>query len=140
MSRLEDIEAKRVARKEALALQYAEQKAKDLEAIDALEVEHGDSNIAFREIPFTPGLPVLCAVRTPTTFEVKRFRHRTTPKHEKDKPDVHAAAEELTDVVVVYPSKETFAAMCAARPVIASQMAFVATALAAARDADEGKG
>lgn len=41
-SKLEEIEKRRAERKSALAVKKEEQKVKDLEALDALEIEHGD--------------------------------------------------------------------------------------------------
>jgi hypothetical protein len=58
-------EEKRALRKAELAKLEEVQRQIDLEAIDDLEVQHGDSNIAVLRVPHTPNLPVLVAGGAP---------------------------------------------------------------------------
>ncbi len=136
MSALEAIEAKRAARKAKLDEQHAEQLATDLEAVDALETEHGDSNVAVLRVPFTPGQPALCAARCPNTHEIKRYRDRI--RKDGGKGDPVAAAEEIAAVCRVYPDADTYKAMLDARPGIHVQLGVEAVKLASGQaDADQ---
>jgi hypothetical protein len=131
---LTEIQRKREERKAALQIQREEQYARDLEAVDALEVEHGDSNVAVLEIPFTPGLPVLAAVRTPTDAETKRYRSRLREKN----ADAAVAAEEVGLSCVVYPKGEALESVLSARPGLRVQLGTEALGLATAKaKADE---
>lgn len=136
MTSLQDIEARREARKAQLESARSEQIAVDLEAIDALEVEHGDSNIAEVEIPFTAGLPVKLAVRTPKPVELKRYRDRLR----KNKDQQLEAAQELAAVTWVYPSdKEVQKAVLEARPGVDGQLGVTALQLALGKTEDDVK-
>ena len=141
MSRLDEIEARRAARKAELQAQADVQRAEDLEALDGLEQEHGDTSVCYVDVPYTPGLPTLAVARVPQPAELKRYRQ--TLKVKADDVDVNAAtdaAAQLGAVVCVYPEKEVFAKMCAARPDLKSQLGSRAVKLAQGRAADEGKG
>lgn len=138
-SPLELAEERRATRKAEARKAQDAQRAQDIEAIDALEVEHGDSNVGVIHVPFSAGLPTCAAVRCPKPAELKRFRHRVTPKHEKDHPDSAAAAEELAAVCRVYPDESTYARLCAARPGLATQLGAKAVDLATGKAEAEGK-
>jgi hypothetical protein len=138
---LDAIEAQRAERKAKLAKQAEAQRAVDLVKIDALEVEHGDSNIKVIEVPFTPGLVTLAAVRAPSPPEVKRYRSRVKPNAKTGEPgDAVAAAEELASVCRVYPGEDEYAALLEARPGLHVQLGVAAIQLAAGRAEDAGKG
>lgn len=132
---LSEVEKKRQDRKLILAKQRDEQYAKDLEAIDALEVEHGDTNIAILEVPFTLGMPVLAAVRTPTDPETKRYRSRVQAKN----ADTAAASEEVGMSCVVYPTGDVLEALLQARPGVRVQLGTSALGLATATAKAEEK-
>lgn len=139
-SRLARIEAKRAARKANLDAQREEQLATDLEAIDLLEEQYGDSNIRTLEVPFTPGLPVLCAVRTPDPAYIKRHRETLKPKRNaKEDPDAMAAAIVLGAVARVYPDAEVYAKLLEARPGIDVQLGLLAAKLVAGKIEETGK-
>lgn len=140
MSDLAEIEAKRAARKAELQAARDAQKAIDLEAIDALEVEHGDSNIATLEIPFSPDLPVMLAVRTPKPAELKRYRDRVKAKKDGTPGDPLMAAQEIAAVCIVYPSKDVYAAVLEKRNGIDAQLGVLAVGLCAGKAEAEGKG
>jgi hypothetical protein len=139
MDELEAIEARRAERKAALDVQRKAQRVIDLAALDALEVEHGDSNVATVDVPYSPGLPTLAAVRCPKPPEVKRYRSRVKPDSKGRPGDPVAAAEELAAVCVVYPDPDAYAALCEARPGIHVQLGVAAIQLAAGRADDAGK-
>ena len=137
---IDAIEARRAARKAARAAEARAQLAADLEALDALEEAHGDSNLKRLDVPFTPGLPTLCVVRTPRPVEIKRYRDQVKPRGPGDVPDLTKAAEAVCAVALVYPAADVFVKMCEARPGLAAQLGSVALSLALGAEAAEGKG
>lgn len=137
---LELAEDLRAARKAEVRKAYEAQRVVDLGAITDLEIEHGDSNVGVINLPYTADLPTLAAVRCPRPAELKRFRTRCIPKHEKDKPDSAAAAEELAAVCVIFPDAATYAKLCGARPGLAVQLGSKAVDLATGKAEAEGKG
>lgn len=131
------IEARRAARKAELAKQRQVQLAIDLEAIDAIEVELGDSAVAILDVPYSPGLPAVLAVRCPRSSELKRYQHRLRGKD----PDTAAAAEEIGAVCIVYPpAGELRTALLESRPGLTVQAGTSALGLATGKARDEGKG
>lgn len=145
-SPLELVEARRAARRAAEQKAHDVQAAIDLEAIDALEVQYGDANIAALKLPFiAEGLPVRLAVRTPTRGEFKRFRDTVAPQQKDRKGqtvagDPFAAAEALGAVCTVYPDRNVLDKICEKRPGVLAQLGGVAAQLANASEEDEGKG
>lgn len=142
--RLQAIEDRRAERKAKLAEKAAEQLAIDLEAIDALEVQHGDSNVGTIEVPFTEeGVPVRVAVLAPPDVLVKRYQSRIKAKGD-EKPDLAEAAKELGAASRIYPPKgegdEAFRKILKSRAGLEVQMGLVASKLASGRIVDEGKG
>jgi len=140
MASIEDIEARRAERKAALKAQELEQVAIDLEAIDVLEVEHGDSNVSVVGVPFTPGLVARVAVRTPTTHETKRYQDRIRPRGSEAKVgDSIAATSEIGKACVIYPKGDAFAALIDARPGLPTQLGMAALELGRGKAESEGK-
>ena len=137
--KLEDIQAKRAARKAKAEAERKAQYELDLEELDMLEEKHGDSNVGYVEVAYSPGLPTLAVVRTPAPSELKRYRDRVREKSKSADlgPDTGKAAEELAAVCLVYPEADVFAGMLAARPGLGAQLGLVAIGLAVG---DEGKG
>ena len=140
MSKSEEIQVRRAARKAELDKQESVQAAIDLEAIDALEVEYGDNNIAVIVVPFTPGSVTRVACRTPKPEEIKRYRYRVKPKKLGDVPSSQEAASELAAVTVVYPAKEAWDRVLGERPGLDTQLGQRAVALAVGEEESEGKG
>lgn len=140
--RIAAIEARRKARKDELAKQEAEQRATDLDALDAAEVKHGDSNVCHLDVPYTPGMPTMVVARCPKPHEVKRYQDRVKPRaNGKQSPDAPIeAAVELAALVLEYPNKEAFAELVEQRPELAIQLGLAALGLSRASAADEGKG
>ena len=131
------IEAKRGARKSDVDSREDEQYVTDLEAVDALEVEHGDRNVAVLRVNYVEGLPVLVAVRAPRDPEVKRVRARVKSE---DKDQAVAAAQELGESCVIYPARDVLAQIAKARGNLLIDCGTKALSLVVAKSADEGKG
>lgn len=143
---LEAKERARAARKAELAKARDAQRLIDLGAIEEIEIALGDSNVFVIDIPYTPGLPTCIACRTPTDPELKRYRHRVTSgaaKNEEGKSSDPLAgvkaAEELADVVRVYPPDADYAEIRKARPGVHLQLGTSAVSLAVGRKEQEGK-
>ena len=92
----------RAKQEAARAEAQAEQELADLDALDALEAEHGAAALGKVEIKHTPGLPTLIVVRTPKRVEMKRFRDQCKAKD----ADLSEAQEQLADLCIVYPAPE----------------------------------
>ena len=137
MSTIEEIEARRAERREKNAQLCEAQRAIDLEAIDALEVQYGDSNIRVVEVPFTPGLPVLTAVRCPRPIEVKRYRATVAPDH---RANAAKAAEDLGAICLVYPIGDLKDQLIEARPGLLVGLGIESLGMSTGRAQDEGKG
>lgn len=140
MSKLEEIEKQRAERKAKLQAQADDQRAVDVEALNACEEKHGDTSVCRVDVPYTPGLPTMAIARLPKPIELKRYREKL--KVNGEKVDVQAATEaaaELGGAVRIYPEKDVFDLMCAARPDLASQLGSRATKLAQGKAAEEGK-
>ena len=141
MRTVAEIEAARAARRASLAEAAQAQLAVDLEALDAAEIEHGDNRITRLNVPFSPGLPTLVALRTPNTNETKRYRAMCKPKG--DRPaDTVTAAEQLGSSVTVYPDPKSdlFTALCTALPGLLAQIGLQAAKLAVGEEEAQGKG
>lgn len=131
------VEERRAARKQALAEERERQRETDLEAVDALEVELGDANVAIVEVPYVSGLVSLAAVRAPSAAEIKRYRNRVKGQN----ADPVAAAEELGMVCLAYPpTGEARAKLLESRVGLLVQLGVVAIHLATGKETEEGKG
>jgi hypothetical protein len=139
--KLAALETRREERKERLREQEAEQVLLDLEAIDALELEVGDSNVSVVNVPFSPGMPARAAVRTPTSAELKRYKDRIRPRGAEHRAgDSIGAAEELGRACVKYPAGNDLAELLEARPGLPMQLGLAALALSKGQSEAEGKG
>jgi hypothetical protein len=144
---LEEISAERAARKAKLQEQADAQRLIDMQALNDAELELGDTNVCYVDVPFTPGLPTLAIARKPKPIELKRYREglRITPGEKLDLAAGNEAAATLGAVVVHYPKKDAdgknpvFAAMCEARPDLAATLGQSSVKLAQARAAEESK-
>lgn len=113
---IEEIEARRAARKEGIAKARAEQYEKDLVEVDKLEAEHGDDRLGVLEMSsFVAGLPTVVVVKHPSEEYVKRYRTKVRRARKQngvvDGEAIGAAADELGECSVLYPDKETYARM-----------------------------
>ncbi len=141
MSKLEQIEAERKARKEALQAQADAQREVDLEALNAAEIERGDTSVCYIDVPYTPGLPTMAVARMPNPAELKRYRAglKVVPGEKLDIGSGNDAAATLGGAVCIYPDQDLFAKMCEARPDLKSQLGSRAVKLAQGKAADEEK-
>ena len=118
MSKVEEIEARRAARKAESSKARDAQYEKDLEAFEALEIEHGDGCVARLSVRgFVPGLPTFAVVKSPggTSF-YKRYTDMVR-RAQKNTQAIGAAQDMLADSCLVYPADEaTRAAMFDAFP------------------------
>lgn len=135
---------RRAARKAELAQRYEAQRETDLEALDALEVEYGDSNVAAVHLPadrWVPDLPTLAVARCPKPAEVKRYRDTTAKAHGSgDIRAVTDAAEQIASTCLVYPEKDTYERLREARPGIHVQLGRFAIDLVMGSSEEQGKG
>ena len=137
MATVEQIERERAERKEALAARRAEQRAVDLEALNALEIELGDENVWTIDVGrYSPGLVTLVAGRALNRNELKRWRDQSRG----ERADAAAAAELAAECVVRYPAQDAWRALCEAVPGIAVRVGVAAVQLAAGLEQSEGKG
>jgi hypothetical protein len=140
MATLQEVEARRAARKAQNQVEYETQRALDIEALDALEEEYGDSSVKALDVPHTHGLPTLIVARCALPVELQRYRDTVKPSADGRKtPDYVKAGEQLASRCRVYPDKDTYAKMCEARPGIHLQLGVAALELATAREQAEGK-
>lgn len=141
MATIDEIQARREARKAARAKQHEEQFAVDLEALDKLEELHGDQALAQVKIDpgrWEPGLPTLVVVRVP---ESAFARFRTMIRKAKNNGEAGGQASDmLGDVSVAYPDADTYRAMRAKYEGLHDKVAIAAVSLAEGKTAEEGKG
>ena len=116
--KLKEIEERRAARKAEAKKARAEQYAKDLEALDALEQEHGDESVAALEVSgFVKGLPSIVVVKSPGGTPLYKRYTDMVRKAGKNPEGLGKAQELLGEACIVYPSDdETRKAMFDAFP------------------------
>ena len=113
---IEEIEARRAARKASIKAARDEQYAKDIEQVDKLEVEHGDDRVSvLNMVSFVQGLPTLVVLRTPSASEYNRFRTQVRKANGKATL-VGEAKDLLASSVRLYPDAETYERMREAWP------------------------
>jgi hypothetical protein len=122
-------------RKAARAKAQAEQREIDMAALDALEIEHGDANVGYLEVPYEPGTPTIVVFRVAKEAELKRFRSRL-------KADPKAgveAAEEVASLVRLYPDDAAYAKILEHRSGVHAQIGGCAIKLATGKEVEQGK-
>jgi hypothetical protein len=142
-SKIEEIEARRAARKAEIATAREEQYALDLEALDGLEVEHGDGAIARLDVErFVSGHPTFIVMKAPSGIQYKRFCDQVAQATKKQDPKGRRDAENLLGASCwVYPAEEEKRkAMLDAFPGLLLSIAIKAAQLVEAREAKEGEG
>ncbi len=139
MPDITEIEARRAERKAASQKARDEQYAKDLEAIDALEVETGDELTTLNVNSFKPGLPSLVGVKPPSEAYYKRFAQMIRKSGQNLEARAHAQ-DLLAESCWAYPKDpETRKAMREAFPGVLVSIAVKAAELAELKAEDEGK-
>jgi len=138
MANLEEVERRRAERKAKLETERVSQRALDLEAIDALEVELGDANVAVVDVPFDGGV-TCAAVRTASPAEVKRYQDKVRPRGSDGAlGDTAKAAEQVGRACTVYPVDEARDTLFIARPAVVAQLGLEALRLARGTAQAEG--
>lgn len=139
---IEDIKKKRADRKEQAAKDQAAQEEKDLEALDALEMEHGDSCVApLRVDHFVKGHPMTIVIKAPSKIQYKRFCDQVGKGVEKNNMAMRREAQDLlAESVWVYPKEDAERkAMLEVYPGLLLSIAIEAQKLVEAKRAEEGK-
>lgn len=141
-SKLEEIEKRRAERKSALAVKKEEQKVKDLEALDALEIEHGDGSVCALQVEgYREGIPTMVVLKAPSQVEYKRFTDMIARASVKNSTSARVDAQHLIGKTCwLYPEKEEQTKMLEAFPGLLLAIALKATQLAEATQVEEGKG
>jgi len=136
-AKIAEIQARREQRKAELEAQRLAQRAKDLEAVDALEEQHGMGRVVVSDLEFyTPGLPTLVAMLVPNRNQFKRYQDMCAEK----KPTAAALAAELIgDSCLCYPDKDTHQRVRDAHPGIHVVAATAAIQASAGHREAEGK-
>ncbi len=139
---VEDVEKRRALRREETAKKKAAQYEKDLDALDALEAEHGEECVAALEVPsFKEGLPTIVVVKSPggTSFyaRYKGIVRRAGKSHEA----IGAAQEMLGESCIAYPADDAVKkALFEAFPGTALSAAVRVLKFVELEEADEKKG
>ena len=112
MATVEEIELARAERRAALEEQRLAQHALDLEALNNLEIEHGESSLVrVKPKRFIPGQPTFVVLRLANPVEFKRYSDMVNGRGGAA-GDTMAAAVALCDVCLLYPSKDVFRGIC----------------------------
>lgn len=142
MASIEELEARRAERKKEHEKAEAEQFGIDLEALDALETEHGDGTIGAIKVRFKKGTPTRAFFKTPTQAQYKRYTdqvHKAVDKKSLGKQ--REAQELLARSCWVYPKDEAAQnEMLEGFPGLLTSIALGAAALAEGKQEEEGKG
>lgn len=140
--RIEEVEAKRAARKAELSGARDTQLAVDLEALDALECEHGDGKVERLNVDrFVPGHPTFIVLRAPSSALYKRFCDQVSRAAKNNDPGARRAAENaLGESCWIYPAEAERKAMLEEFPGLLLSVAIRAAKLVEASEAEEGKG
>ena len=100
---LDEIEARRAARKAATAEARAAQHAVDMAELDALEEKHGEAVKALHVPTYVKGLPTLIVVKSPAgSSEYKRFAD-SVRNAKGNQQMIHAASEIFGRACIAYP-------------------------------------
>lgn len=135
-----EIENRRAERKAAAAKAREEQYAKDLEAIDAMEIESGEELATLKVANYKPGLPSLVGVKAPSEAYYKRFAQMIRKSGQNLEARAHAQ-DLLADSCWVYPKDDDQRkAMKEAFPGVLVSIAVKAAELAELNADEEGKG
>jgi hypothetical protein len=131
------MEARRQARKDAIEASKIEQSVLDLMALDALEEEHGQGNVAMIIVQYSPGLPTFAVAKAASKAQLTKYRARI--REGQPKPDATRAAEELGEQCRLYPAGDLWDTLAAARPGILAQIGTQAISLVVGMTEEEAK-
>lgn len=139
----EEIEKRRTERQKSLAEAREAQAVADLEAYDALEVEHGDGSVASLEVErHVTGHPTIVVVKAPSSPQYKRFVDMVGKAVEKNNMAARREAQNiLAHSCWIYPAEDDARkAMLEEFPGLLVSIAVRAAALVEGKAAEEGKG
>ena len=141
-ARIEAAEKRRADRRAAAAGAREAQHATDLEALEALEVEHADSSLARLDLDrHVAGQPTFVILKTPGSAQYKRFVDQVSRAAEKSNM---AGRREAQDLLArscwVYPAEAAQAAMLEHFPGLLVSIALRASQLVEGKAEAEGKG
>jgi len=140
MPNIDEINRKRADRKAALAVQREVQELTDLQAVDTLECEYGDTGVAIIRVPYAPGRVTCAVVRTPKSIELKRYQDRVRPRGSDGAlGDTVKAASELGMACVVDPTGDSLASLVDSLPGLPTQFGVEALQISNGRAIVEGK-
>jgi hypothetical protein len=135
----EEYSKKKAARAALQDEPRATQLAIDMDALFALEEQHGEGRIYRHDLPaYVPGLPTMAVVRTPAPVEYKRFRD--TMRRAKSDVEKGTAVDVLVSPCIVYPDAPTFDKLLAAFPGLGDSLAQPVMRLAEGGKQEQGKG
>jgi hypothetical protein len=139
--RLEAKIAERAKRRAELDELRIEQELEDRDALDALTVEHGISELAVVPVMFAPGLPAIAVVRCPSAAEVKRYHDTIKPSKKGEIGDTLKATSTLGECCMVHPpaKSELRAALLEKRSATIVDMGNAAIKLSNSRADEEAK-
>ena len=139
-SRIEEIEARRAARRGQHADERQVQLCFDLEALDELEVAHGDDAVVRIDLDrYLPGLPTMVLARLPKPTEFKRYQDTVKGRGQREGDPIEAS-NILALACVLYPEKEVYERVREAFPPLHMNLANTILKAAQGRAAEEGKG
>lgn len=143
MDKLEEIEARRQARRAANVDARQAQEIVDLTEIDKLEGERGETLHVCRVNRFVPGVVAKLAFRAPTRGEYKRYSDTVFGGRNVAKGDLKSSVEAqrvLGEVCMVYPPKgEAREALIDASPGVMTTIGQLASKLGDAAEEETGK-
>lgn len=142
MGKKEEIEARRAARAAKLSSARDDQEVADLEAIDALEFERGETFLTLTVNKYVAGQPVKVAYKAPSSSEYRRYCDMLARATQKNDVLARKAAQELlAESCWVYPSdKERRDSFKETHPGVLLSIAVECAKAAELRAEDEGKG
>ncbi len=138
-------EAAREAKRAEFEEQRAAQRLLDLDALDALILEHGevDVDLVTLDVALPAGQPTMIVAKCPGEYEVKQYRHVAQPRKDgrnREIPgDPGAAADLIAETCVLYPTGDALAKLYAARPGVKHQIGVMAVNLTVGRKEAVGK-
>jgi hypothetical protein len=138
-TRLAKLRDRRATREAVQKDQADAQLADDLEAIADLEDANPETLFAYTEVPFVcTGLPVRLMVKCAEPAALKRYRAKIKSRADGTIPDWHAAAAELCDVCLLYPSLEVLEQLRQKAPGITTMLGVQAAKLASGAEVEKG--
>lgn len=141
-SKIEEIEERRAKRKAGIAEAREVQFAVDLEALDELEIAHGDGAVERLDVErFVPPHPTFVVLKTPSSAQYKRFCDQVSRATKHQDPKARRDAENmLGESCWIYPAEpDARKSMLEEFPGLILSVAIRAAKLVEANEVAEGK-